>query len=1023
MGIVYRAEHKLIHRIVALKVIHPGRLQQPDAVERFHREAELAAQLSHPNIVTVFDAENIGDTHMMVQEYVEGSTLAYWVYHHGPLPVGEACRYALQVALGLQHAYEQGLVHRDIKPQNLLRTSRGQVKIADFGLARLVSEGAVGGLTAEGAIMGSADYIAPEQIRSVHSCDIRADLYSLGCTLYFLLAGKAPFEGLGLMEKLKAHAEKHPPLLSELRPELDPKLVRLVGKLMAKNPTLRFQTPRETAEALAPFADGGVRLLGEQQPPVTREVVSVQVPDAASDQRRSSTPLRRVAASLVAFVLLIAVSTPIVYRIAIKRGNQVITSKPPAPPRPAPEPPHPPDFPKPEPAPIPKPPAPPTPIPPQEEGPLEVTVETVKPVTGDGSGEIIRFRGRRDRIRRAVFTADGRQIVFASDQSDWEEPQGGKPCEDSLLWFAELSTPPKVSERNLAQTHWVAAEPCADGRLAITADLDGTVRRIDLQTGQSRALVTLSRPFHGAAIASDARRAVLALGDRVAILDLDSGKVLHTLTEHRGTVAGVALTPDATRVMTVGYRDNQVLVWDLVKGSILHKMHHENGVHNVVAMPDGARFVTSGFDGTIRIWDLATGSELRRMPTPAGQGAALAISPDGHLLLAGWLDSIWVWDLRAMQVVARIAAPDHEVFALAFSPDGKRFVSTGFDRTVRVWQLPTIPESLAVEEAEFLLPTRTDILWSVILSPDRRFLAVPGSPAVGTGALYLWDLSRRRLMLRVPSAGVVSPCIGAFTADGRYLVTAGGDGRVRLWNLTTGELPQTLGEQEGTGNLVAISQNGRLAATTAQAGAGVDQSIIHLWSLESGAEVGQLKGPFAGATQIAFMRDGLHLLSSHSLTRVVVWDLESGAPQWSLKGEGGKLVPMPDGRRALLARGNVVQIIDIKTGGLIREFIGHTQSIVLVEPSPDGRFLLTTAYESPDSSARVWDLTTGRQVLKLDIPGHPGTGGWLGERRHFVFGDLLGAVHLYRLSETVSGPDPIDKPSPKPRGKGKSQTK
>ena len=181
------------------------------------------------------------------------------------------------------------------------------------------------------------------------------------------------------------------------------------------------------------------------------------------------------------------------------------------------------------------------------------------------------------------------------------------------------------------------------------------------------------------------------VGDRVVILDLDSGKVLHTLTEHRGTVAGVSLTPDATRVITVGYRDNQVLVWDLEKGSILHKMHHENGVHSVVAMPDGARFITSGFDGTLRIWDLATGKELRRMPTPSGEGAALAVSPDGRLLLAAWSESIWVWDLVSFQVVARMTAPGHEVFALAFAPDGKRFVSTGFDRTVRIWQLPRNP--------------------------------------------------------------------------------------------------------------------------------------------------------------------------------------------------------------------------------------------------------------------------------------------------------------------------------------------
>ena len=276
MGTVYRAEHKLIHRIVALKVINSDRLRQPDAVERFRREAELAAQLSHPNIVTVFDAEHIGDTHMMVQEYVEGTTLADWVYQQGPLPVGEACRYALQVGPGAAarpRARPGPSGHQAPEPAADPRRTDQDRRLRP-GPSRERRGG--GGTDGRERDHGLGRLHCPRADRSAHSCDIRADLYSLGCTLYFLLAGSPPFDGLGLMEKLKAHAEKHPPLLSELRPDLDPKLVRLVGKLMAKNPRLRFQTPREAAEALAPFADGGMKLLGEQQPAVTPEVLSVQ---------------------------------------------------------------------------------------------------------------------------------------------------------------------------------------------------------------------------------------------------------------------------------------------------------------------------------------------------------------------------------------------------------------------------------------------------------------------------------------------------------------------------------------------------------------------------------------------------------------------------------------------------------------------------------------------------------------------------------------------------------------------------
>ncbi len=261
MGAVYRAEHKLMDRPVALKLIRGDLLGNAALVERFRREVKSAARLaSHPNIVAAYDAEQAGETHMLVMEFIEGTDLARVVDCRGPLPVDEACDYARQAALGLQHAFEEGMVHRDIKPQNLMRTTRGQIKILDFGLARFASEiASQGGLTAEGMVLGSADYIAPEQIHDPHAADIRADIYSLGCTLYFLLAGRPPFPGGGLIQKLLAHSEKTPRQLAELRPDLPAELARVVERMMAKDPSLRPSTPAEVVRALAPFADTSER--------------------------------------------------------------------------------------------------------------------------------------------------------------------------------------------------------------------------------------------------------------------------------------------------------------------------------------------------------------------------------------------------------------------------------------------------------------------------------------------------------------------------------------------------------------------------------------------------------------------------------------------------------------------------------------------------------------------------------------------------------------------------------------------
>jgi len=257
MGAVYRAEHRLMDRPVALKVIRGDLLGNEAMVERFRREVKAAARLaSHPNIVAAYDAEQAGETHMLVMEFIEGTDLAKLVKRRGPLPVGEACEYARQAALGLQHAFKDGMVHRDIKPQNLMLTTRGQIKILDFGLARFASEiASQGGLTAEGMVLGSADYIAPEQIDDPHAADIRADIYSLGCTLYFLLAGGPPFPDGSLIQKLMAHREKTPRPLAEVRAGVPPELARVVERMMAKTPSLRPSTPAEVVLALAPFTD------------------------------------------------------------------------------------------------------------------------------------------------------------------------------------------------------------------------------------------------------------------------------------------------------------------------------------------------------------------------------------------------------------------------------------------------------------------------------------------------------------------------------------------------------------------------------------------------------------------------------------------------------------------------------------------------------------------------------------------------------------------------------------------------
>jgi serine/threonine protein kinase len=280
MGVVYRAEHRVMERPVALKVIHHRLVSNPLAVERFHQEVKAAARLAHRNIVTAYDAEQAGGLHFLVMEFVEGTSLADLVKRRGPLAVLHAANYILQAAMGLVHAHEHGMVHRDIKPQNLMRTPKGAIKVLDFGLARFASQQTSDetGLTMAGATVGTPDYIAPEQARDSRRADIRSDIYSLGCTFYFLLTGRPPFPQGTAIEKFIAHSEHEPTPLGELRKDVPLDVLYVVERMMAKDPGQRYQTPSELVEALKPLGKPGATVEQAAAPTIQTQTVGGMPP-------------------------------------------------------------------------------------------------------------------------------------------------------------------------------------------------------------------------------------------------------------------------------------------------------------------------------------------------------------------------------------------------------------------------------------------------------------------------------------------------------------------------------------------------------------------------------------------------------------------------------------------------------------------------------------------------------------------------------------------------------------------------
>jgi WD40 repeat protein/serine/threonine protein kinase len=646
MGAVYRAEHELMERTVALKVIHQSWSRDAGMVERFRREVKAAARLTHPNIVTAYDAEQAGDSLLLVMEYVEGTSLARLVAENGPLPVSGACDYIRQAAQGLQHAFERGMVHRDIKPQNLMRTPDGQVKILDFGLARFAAENVPSGglpavetaqpetplrpaadtpadsLTQTGTIMGTPDYIAPEQARDAHGADIRADIYSLGCTLYDLLAGRPPFPEGTAMQKVLGHVERQPTPLTELRPEVPESLAGVVERMMAKDPAVRYQTPAQVAEALALFA-------GDRPP--------------ARGRRRLTLAL--VSVALLGVLVLVAsfVGT------ALLRDRDQRPELPPGPPGPEPK--------------------------------------AVQP-SPLAEGEVRRFEGHRDKVWSVALSVDGKWALSGSSDKTVR------------LWDVETGLERK---RFVGHTDRVESVAFSPNGPALSGSADRTVRLWDVATAEpARVFKGHESVVTSVAFSPDGHLALSGALDRTLRLwDLDTGKELRCFRGHTWWVYRVAFAPDGKSVLSVS-PDNTVRLWDMATGHERRRFGTEKTpIWSTAFSPDGRRLLTGyggewakgmwmpGPDNSIRIWDVATGASEGRLIGHTDGVMSLAFSPDGRRALSGGVDkTVRLWDVESARELHCFRGHTDRVMGVAYAPDGLHALSGSWDKTVRLWRLP-----------------------------------------------------------------------------------------------------------------------------------------------------------------------------------------------------------------------------------------------------------------------------------------------------------------------------------------------
>jgi serine/threonine-protein kinase len=886
MGEVFKARHHKLDRLVAVKLIRKDHLGNPDAVRRFHREIQAVAQLSHPNIVAAYDADQSGDLHFLVMEYVEGTDLSRMVRQCGPLPIAHACEYIRQAALGLQHAFEKKMVHRDIKPANLLvsgagsggATSVGVLKISDLGLARWRRNGngesSSKELTREGAVLGTLDYVAPEQAADSHAVDIRADLYSLGCTFYLLLTGRVPFPGGEAIEKLYRHRFEEPPPLEQVRPETPAEVAAVVRKLMAKQAGDRYQTPAEAAAALAAVLQSGIHTPPPQvtpvdpvAPPLTaieppapagRAGPTAQTPDyvigsvAVVDSQRTphELPARRrsraspVAALLIAGVLVAGGTVFYLTRGPSKPLASATTeerAQPTATPAKAT-----------------------TPSSPRyvrrstREESLLATLEDNHLPTLEGKWHVI---GPYDNSnRQAEGRAHAPESGVALDKGDtgkggrpisWTDLPGFKAgwpislCTDARLLpptsdaaesacfyaFHSLEVPealklPVSVTSNGTLTVWLNGEVVLTRKAGkpMFAELERAV--LNLKPGKNELLVKICTgpravgelyllplfpPFLETLYGERPPREV----ERLVTHELRSFK------GHVGNVTCVAFSPNGHQGLSTG-EDKIMRLWDLDKGSLVRDFRGAaNPLGSVVFLPDGKRALSAGglyngIDNTVRLWELATGRELR----PAFEGhkhaiSSLALTADGSRVYSGgWDSSIRAWDVEGNRPPAVFPIMGNTfVNCLALSPDGTLLLAGCRDRTVRVLDVQN-----GKERGRFT--GHTDSLNAVALAPNSKLAASGGVDRT----MRLWDVESCTEMLRIEGhAGNVNSLV--FSKDGQSILSASGDRTIRIWDRVTGrELRRLVGHTAGVRRAV-FSPDERYVLS------GSEDGSVRLWSL------------------------------------------------------------------------------------------------------------------------------------------------------------------------------------------------